>query len=210
MKRRDFITLVGGTAVAWPLVARAQQSGSPLVGFLNGGSAPAYMQETVAFRQGLSSAGYDEGHNVTIEYRWAEGKYDRLRTLALDLIQRQVAVIFCNGPAVVAAKTESATIPIVFATSLDPVDAGLVESLRRPGGNLTGATNLLDEIGQKRLELMRSLLPGAKVVVALINPNFPNAEIQVKDLQAAAQALNLQLQVLYASSEKEIDLAFDA
>ena len=207
MIRREFITLIGGAAV-WPLAARAQQPAMPIIGFLNGASSWEYAHLAAVFRQGLTEAGYVEGRNVFIEYRWAEGHYDRLPNLAADLVRRQVAVIFANGPAVVAAKAATTTIPIVFATALDPVGSGLVASLNRPGGNLTGATSLLDEIGPKRLGLMYELVPTANAFAVLINPTFPSAKTQARDLEAAANTIGLRLHVVHAVTERDLDTVF--
>src|SRR5215831_16385610 len=205
--RRELIAGLGGAA-AWPLAARAQRPAMPIIGFLNGASSWEYARLAAVFRQGLAEAGYVEGRNVFIEYRWAEGHYDRLPSLAADLVRRQVAVIFANGPAVVAAKAATTTIPIVFATALDPVGSGLVASLSRPGGNLTGATSLLDEVGPKRLGLMYELAPAATAFAVLINPTFPSAETQSRDLAAAAHTLGLQLHVVHAVAERDIDAVF--
>jgi len=206
-RRREFITLLGGAA-AWPLAARAQQAALPAVGFLNGGSSWEYAQMADAFRKGLGETGYIEGRNVWIEYRWAEGRYERLPALAADLVRRQVSMIAANTPASPIAKAATTSIPIVFLTSADPVAAGLVASLNRPGGNLTGVAVLNVEVGPKRLELLHEAVPAASVVALLINPINPNSERQSKDMQAAARSLGLQLHALHASTERDFDTAF--
>jgi putative tryptophan/tyrosine transport system substrate-binding protein len=209
MKRREFITLLGGAAAAWPLVARAQQAAMPVVGFLDGGSLGTSAHIVAAFRKGLSETGYLEGRNVVVEYHWAEGNYDRLSVLAPDLARRQVAVIVAMGaPVAVAAKAATATIPIVFGSGVDPVQAGLVASLSRPGRNVTGVTSMNAEIEAKRLGLLLELLPKATRLAVLINPNNPIAEATVKDAQASAAAIGWQLEILAASTNREIDAAF--
>jgi putative tryptophan/tyrosine transport system substrate-binding protein len=206
MKRREFIALLGGAVAAWPLAARAQQV--PVIGFLGTDTADLRRHQLRAFRTGLNEAGYDEGRNLAVEYRWAEGRYDRLGALAADLVQRQVSVIVANGPAAIAAKAASTTIPIVFIVGFDPVELGLVATLNRPGGNLTGVSNLNAELGPKRLERLHELVPTATIIALLVNPTNPNSETVSKDVQAAARKLRLQLHVLHASTEREIDNAF--
>ena len=212
MKRREFITLVGGTAI-WPLAARAQQPPLPVIGFLSSASPDVYAIRLRAFRQGLKEAGYVEGQNVAIEYRWAEGQNNRLPVLAAELVHRQVDVIVAGGgtPSAVVAKAATATIPIVFAVGVDPVALGLVTSLNQPGGNLTGITNMNVEVGPKRLELLRELIPTATSIALLINPTSPNlAKPFTRAMKAAASTLGLQLQVLQASTEQDLDRVFAA
>ena len=208
MRRREFIGLVGGTAAAWPFVARAQQPALPVVGFLNSRGPEGNETILVAFRRGLKETGYVEGQNVTIEYRWADNQYDRLPTLAADLVGRQVAVIVSNGPPIKTAKAATSTIPIVFAVGFDPLTFGLVTSLSRPDGNLTGVSILDVEIGPKRLELLHELIPTAAAVALLVNPTTPAAEAIARDVQEAARALGLQLHVLHAATDRDLDTAF--
>jgi putative tryptophan/tyrosine transport system substrate-binding protein len=208
MRRRDFVTLLG-TAAAWPLAARAQQAAMPVIGFLNGASHDVYVPFLTAFQQGLKEAGYVEGQNVTIEYRWAEGHYDRLPSLAADLVQHKVTVIAAGStPAALAAKAATSTVPIVFTTGGDPIKLGLVPSLNRPGGNVTGSTQLSVEVGPKRLELARELFPGATTFALLVNPANPLTATVSKDLQAVADTLGVRLHVLHASTEADFEAAF--
>jgi putative ABC transport system substrate-binding protein len=212
VRRREFITLLGGAAAAWPLAARAQPA-MPVIGFLSNASPDAYAIRLRAFRQGLKEAGYVEGQNVEIEYRWAEGHNSRLPALAAELVRRQVAVMVAAGgtPAAVVAKAATATIPIVFGVAVDPVETGLVTSLNRPGGNLTGVTNLNVEVGPKRLELVHELLPTATIIAVLVNPTSPNiAELFSRTMQQAARALGLQLHILHASTDRDFDAVFES
>ena len=208
MKRRDFIALIGGTAAAWPIMARAQRPEIPVVAFLNGGSPDGYAPMVAAFHQGLKDTGYVEAQSVRIEYRWADGQYGRLPAMAADLVHRQVAVIVTNSPGMLAAKAATTTIPIVFTTSGDPVELGFVASLARPGRNITGVTQLNVEVAPKRLELMHQLVPTATIMAVLVNPAYPSAEIQSRGMQAAARTLGVQLHILRASNERDIDDAF--
>ncbi len=207
MKRREFIMLGGGVAM-WPLASRAQQPAMPVIGFLNSTSPGQYADRLRGFRQGLGEAGFVEGRNLAIEYRWAEGQYDRLPPLAADLVSRQVTVIVANGPAASPAKAATATIPVVFVTSADPVAAGLVASMHGPGGNVTGVTGLNVEVAPKLLELLRELVPTATMFALLLNPTSPNAEPILRGLQAAASTLGIRLDVLHASTERDIAAAF--
>ena len=212
MLRRGFITLLGGTAASWPLAARAQQPATPVIGFLGSTSLQAYAARLRAFAQGLKEEGYIEGQNVAIEYRSARDHDDQLPVLAAELVRRGVSVIAAGGsPSSVAAKAATTTIPIVFETASDPVTLGLVASLNRPGGNLTGVTNLNVEVGQKRLELLRELLPAATNIAVLVNPSAPAITEQfMSNLLAAAPALGMQLHVLHASTDHDLDTVFAA
>jgi putative tryptophan/tyrosine transport system substrate-binding protein len=212
MRRRDFIRLVGGAAVAWPVTTPAQPA-MPVVGYLGNASSELSANALRAFREGLSEIGYVEGRNVTIEYRWADGQNNRLPALAADLVRRQVSVIAAPGstPAALAAKAATATIPVLFQIGSDPVAAGLVASLARPGGNVTGVASMNTELGPKRLELLRELIPTAKIIALLVNPTSPFiTENITKDLQSAARTLGLQLHILNASSEHDFDTVFAA
>jgi putative tryptophan/tyrosine transport system substrate-binding protein len=211
LKRREFIALLGGVAAVWPLAARAQQSAMPVVGFLSMESPGQFMHIVNAFRRGLSEAGYVEHRNVGIDYSWAEGRPDRLPALAGELVNRQVTVIAATGgpQSARAAKAASATIPIVFVVGSDPVREGLVTSLNRPGGNLTGVMLFIEELVAKRLELLRELIPQARVIGVLFNPNSPTAD-QMSETQGAARTLGLELHVVRASSELDFEPAFAA
>jgi putative tryptophan/tyrosine transport system substrate-binding protein len=212
MRRREFFGVLGGAA-AWPLAARAQQPPMPVIGFLSNASTGLYEHRLRPFREGLKEAGYLEGQNVEIDYRWADGQNDRLPALAAQLVQRRVAVIVAAGgtPSAVAAKAATATIPVVFGVAVDPVEVGLVASLSRPGGNLTGVTNLNVEVGPKRLEILRELLPSLAVVAVLINPASPAImEPYMRGLQAAYGTLGLKLHVLHASTEHDFETVFES
>jgi putative tryptophan/tyrosine transport system substrate-binding protein len=209
MRRREFMIMLGGAVV--PLAARAQQSALPVIGFLGTTSPDTYAIRLGAFHQGLKEAGYVEGHNVAIEYRWDEGQYERLPALAAELVQRQVAVIAAAGgtPSALAAKAATSTIPIVFETATDPIMLGLVASLSRPGGNLTGVTNQNVEVGPKRLAILRELLPTATAIAVLVNQTGPAlTEQSLNGLQPAARALGMQLHIVQASTERDFDPAF--
>jgi len=209
MRRRAFITLLGGATVAWPLAARAQQTGMPVVGYLDASSPGASAPRVAIFRRGLAEAGYVEGRNVAIEYRWAEGRYDRLPEMAVELVRREVAVIVASTiPAAVAAKSATATIPIVFYVAGDPVKLGLVAGLARPGGNATGVNNFAAELGAKHLGLLRELLPTAARIGLMVNPTNPNVEGATKDVTAAALATGVEIDVVRASDSREIEVAF--
>jgi putative ABC transport system substrate-binding protein len=210
LRRREFITLLGGAAVAWPVAARAQQAGMPMIGFLSARSSGDSVQLLVAFRQGLKEAGYVEGQNVAIEFRFAEGKYDQLPALARDLVRRNVAVIaaISGTPAAFAAKAATSVIPIVFANGSDPIEFGLVASLSRPGGNLTGVTFLAMATIAKRLGVLRELVPTATALAYLANPSNQLAKAETRETENAAHTLGLQFHVLNASAEHDIDRAF--
>jgi putative tryptophan/tyrosine transport system substrate-binding protein len=209
MRRRYFITLLGVTAAAWPLAGRAQQPAMPVIGFLGSATAEGYRHQVTAFRQGLDEIGYVEGRNVTIEFRWAENQYNQLPALAADLVQRRVAVIVAVGAvnAAFAAKAATATMPIVFGLGSDPVQLGLVPSLARPSGNITGVTTLGRELLAKRLEILRELLPRVTVIGLLVNPSNPNTEPSVHELQQLAQAGGCALHVVPVTAKSDLDIA---
>ena len=208
MRRRDLIALLGAAA-GWPLAARAQPAANPVIGFLNGASPDLSAHLVRPFHEGLGEAGFVDGRNVTIEFRWANGQYDRLPALAADLVGRQVTVIAATStPTGLPAKAATSTIPIVFVTGSDPVELGLVASMNRPGGNLTGVTTLAVELGQKRMELLHELVPKATLIAGLVNPTGPNLETVLRDLRAAARTLGLPLHILHASSERDFDTVF--
>ena len=211
MKRRDFITLLGGAAAAWPLAVRAQQPAVPVVGYLNARSLDDSPHLVTAFRRGLAENGYVEGQNVTIEYRWALGQYDRLQMLAAELARRPVTVLAATGgeASALAAKAASSTIPIVFSIGGDPVRLGLVESYNRPGGNMTGINILTATLEAKRLGLLHEMVPRAAAIGVLLNPNNPPSEVQLKDVEAAGRAVGLQIHALWAGTDREIDAAFE-
>jgi putative tryptophan/tyrosine transport system substrate-binding protein len=209
VKRREFITLLGGAAAAWPLSARAQQPAMPVIGYLDDGSLGTSAHVVAAIRKGLSETGHVEGSNVTIEYHWAEGNYDRLSAMANEVMHHQVAVIVAMGtPSAFAAKAATSTVPIVFGGGIDPVQAGLVASLNRPGGNVTGVTSMNAEIETKRLGLLHELLPQGKRFAVLVNPDNPLAEIDIKDAQATAMTIGGQIEIFTARTNREIDDAF--
>jgi putative tryptophan/tyrosine transport system substrate-binding protein len=209
IQRREFIVTLGGALVTLPCAAGAQQSAVPVIGFLNSGTRGGFAHFLAAFHQSLNEAGFVEGRNVAIEYRWAEGRYDRLPALATDLVRRQVTVIAATTtPAALAAKTATSAIPIVFTAAADPVKVGLVVGLSRPGGNATGVTNYLTDLGAKRLELLHQLVPNATTIGMLVNPNYPDIELQQKDVTEAAGKLGYQVGVVTAASEDDFDKVF--
>jgi putative ABC transport system substrate-binding protein len=212
MKRREFITLLGGAAATWPMAARAQQAAMPVIGFLNSASAAEWSRFVAAFRRGLNETGYVEGRNVAIEYRWAEGDYSRLPALTADLVRQQVKVIVATGgtTSALAAKHATSTIPIVFTTGEDPVKDGLVAGLNRPGGNATGVYVLTSDLMAKRLEILREVVPNASVIAVLVNPNSATAAVQLAAVQDVERSTGQQMRILRASSEHELDTAFDS
>jgi putative ABC transport system substrate-binding protein len=210
MRRREFLGVLSGAAATWPVVARGQQADRmPVIGFLGGTAAGPYAPFVAALRQGLQDVGYVEGRNITIEYRWADGQYDQLPALAADLVRRNVSLIVASTtPSVVAAKAATTTIPIVFSSNTDPVKLGVVASLNRPGGNVTGVANFSAELEAKRLALLHQLVPSAAVIGVLLNPNSPNASPQSQDVLTAARSLGLQVKTVSASNEGELGAAF--
>ena len=210
MKRREFITMLGGAAAAWPIGARAQQP-IPVIGFLSTASATGIAPYVEGFRRGLDAAGFVEGRNVAVEYRWADNQHDRLPTLAAELVARRVAVIVTGGAtaAALAAKAATSTIPIVFSIGADPVKLGLVASMSRPNGNVSGATFLANDLVTKQLQLLRGLLPSASVIGVLVNPNNPNAAFDTEKTHTAAALLRLQVHIVNVAAERDIDAAFD-
>ena len=210
MRRREFIRLFGGAAVSWPLAVYAQQRPMPVIGFLNVASPGPLRQQIAAFREGLKESGYVEGQNVAVEYRWAEGQYDRLPALVADLVRQQVSVIVSGGgaPAVLAAKAATTTIPIVFNAGGDPVRSGLIVSLNQPGGNITGVYQFANDLESKRLGLLHEMVPKATPIAVLVNPNFVDAENQLRDVQEAAARLGVQLFVVRANAASDFDAAF--
>ena len=208
--RRQFISLLGGVAVTWPVAARGQQSAMPVIGFLSSGSSSAYALYATGFREGLKQAGYVEGQNVSTEYRWADGEYDRLQGLATELVRRQVAVIVASGgpPPAVAARMATSSIPIVFSSVDDPIKLGLVASLNRPGGNTTGMSLFRTELVAKQLELLRDLTPNAKVVAVLVHPGSFHTASYISDVREAAQILGRELRLFETSSVSDIEAAF--
>ena len=210
MRRRKFITLLGGAAVSWPLAVRAQQPTMPVIGFLSAASAREFAHLVAAFRQGLSETGYADSRNVVIEYRWAEGHYDRLPAFAAELVHRPVTVLFTSGgtPSMQAASAATTTIPVVFVAGNDPIKLGLVASLNRPGGNMTGVYMFTTQLESKRLGLLRELVPTATMVAVLMNPTGPATQAQLDDVERAAHAVNLPTHIVRASSDRELDTAF--
>ena len=208
LRRREFITLIGGAAAAWPVAARAQQPALPVIGFLGSQSPDPSANLVAALRRGLSEIGFIESRNVAIEYRWAEGRYDRMPALASELVRRPVTVIVASAPpAALAAKAATSTIPIVFSGGIDPVKLGLVAALNRPGGNVTGVTQFSTALEGKRLEFLHELVPKATVLALLVNPTFPGTDAIINDMQTAARTLGVKLNVLNASSEDDLDTA---
>jgi putative tryptophan/tyrosine transport system substrate-binding protein len=210
MRRREFITLLGGAAAVWPCLARAQQAAMPVVGFLNTATADAYSPMVAAFRAGLGEHGYVEGRNVEVEYRWADNHNERLPVLAAELVRHQVAVILAGGntDAALVTKAATSTIPIVFTSGVDPVQVGLVSSLNRPNGNVTGVTFLATALGPKKLELLHAVVPTATVIGIVINTRIATASVQLEDVQAAGRTLGLEIQVQHASEQGDLDAAF--